>query len=161
LAVAYAKQWHAMITQSLLAMPASFDHLGVRFQYPESWALETSEDGEGNDVTVYNPEGAFWSLTIHDQGEPESLAKEAVAAMQAEYDELDCEQVTDSIAGQRLTAYDLNFYCLDLTNTAHIRAFRRDDRTFLLMWQAEDREFDFIAPIFRAITTSLIEGTGQ
>jgi hypothetical protein len=142
-------------------MPAFFDHLGVRFQYPESWAVETSEDGEGNDVTVYSPEGAFWSLTIRDQGDPDSLAEEAIAAMQAEYDELDCEDVTDSIAGQPLTAYDLNFYCLDLTNTAHIRAFQRGDRTFLLIWQAEDREFDLVAPIFRAIATSLIEGTRQ
>jgi hypothetical protein len=138
-------------------MPAFFDHLGVQFQYPESWTVETSENDEGNDVTVYSPEGAFWSLTIHDRGEPESLAEHAVAAMQEEYDELDCEEVDDAIAGQPLTAYDLNFYCLDLTNTAQIRAFRRDGRTFLLIWQAEDREFDLIAPVFRAITTSLIE----
>jgi hypothetical protein len=27
-----------------------------------------------------------------------------------------------------------------------------------LIWQAEDRDFDLIAPIFRAIATSLIEG---
>jgi hypothetical protein len=26
-----------------------------------------------------------------------------------------------------------------------------------MIWQAEDREFDAIAPIFRAIATSLIE----
>jgi hypothetical protein len=140
-------------------MPAFFDHLGVRFQYPESWTLELSEDGDGNDVTVYSPEGAFWSLTIRDHDEPRSLAEEAVAAMQQEYDELDCEEVTDSIADQPLTAYDLNFYCLDLTNTAQIRAFRRGDRAFLMIWQAEDREFNLISAIFRAIATSLIEAS--
>ena len=40
-------------------MPAVFDHLGVRFQYPESWELEAADDTEGSDVTLYSPGGAF------------------------------------------------------------------------------------------------------
>jgi hypothetical protein len=155
--VGYDERRRSFFVPSQLAMPAFFDHLGVRFQYPESWTLEAAEDAEGNDVTVFSPGGAFWSLTIHENGDPELLAERAVAAMREEYDELDCETVTDSIAGQELTAYDLNFYCLDLTNTAQIRAYRRGERSFLLIWQAEDREFDLFAPIFRAIATSLIE----
>jgi hypothetical protein len=138
-------------------MPAIFDHLGVRFQYPESWALEAGDEADGEEVTVYSPGGAFWSLTIHERGEPGELMDIVVQAMCEEYDDLDSEEVEDSIAGQELSGFDLNFYCLDLTNTAQIRAFQRGAKTYLMIWQAEDREFDMIAPIFRAIATSLIE----
>lgn len=138
-------------------MPAVFDHLGVQFQYPESWTLEADDEADGQEVTVYSPDGAFWSLTIHERGDARELVDLVVSAMREEYDELDSEEVADSISGQRLTGNDLNFYCLDLTNTAQVRAFSRGDKTYLMLWQAEDREFDWIAPIFRAIATSLIE----
>lgn len=138
-------------------MPAIFDHLGVQFQYPESWALEAGDEAGGEEVTVYSPGGAFWSLTIHERGEPFELTDVVVQAMREEYDDLDSEDVEDQIAGQELSGFDLNFYCLDLTNTAQIRAFQRGAKTYLMIWQAEDREFDMFAPIFRAIATSLIE----
>ena len=140
-------------------MPAVFAHLGVRFQYPENWTLEADDEADGADVTVYSPGGAFWSLTIHDHGEPEELVDEVVRAMREQYDELDSETVEDVIAGQELVGRDLNFYCLDLTNTAEIRAYRDGPRTYLMIWQAEDREFDRVAPIFRAIATSLMAGS--
>lgn len=141
----------------MIAMPAVFDHLGVRFQYPDGWTLEAGDETEGDDVTVFSPGGAFWSLTIRSEGDPGELMGVVVDAMRAEYDELDSEDVEDSIAGEKLTGFDLNFYCLDLTNTAQVRAFRRGAKTYLMIWQAEDREFDELVPIFRAISTSLVE----
>jgi hypothetical protein len=138
-------------------MPAIFDHLGVQFQYPESWTLEAGDEADGEEVTVYSPGGAFWSLTIHERGEPLELMGIVVQAMREEYDTLDSQEVEDLIAGQALSGFDLNFYCLDLTNTAQIRAFQCGAKTYLMIWQAEDREFDMFAPIFRAIATSLIE----
>ncbi|HEV2968710.1 MAG TPA: hypothetical protein VGY55_01900 [Pirellulales bacterium] len=139
-------------------MPAVFDRLGVHFQYPENWTLEAANEADGEEVTVYSPGGAFWSLTIHERGDPVELMDIVVDAMREEYDELDAEAVEDSIAGQELTGYDLNFYCLDLTNTAEIRAFNRGAKTYLLIWQAEDRDYDLVRPVFRAIATSLIKG---
>ncbi|HEV3416920.1 MAG TPA: hypothetical protein VG056_08915 [Pirellulales bacterium] len=139
-------------------MPAVFDRLGVHFQYPENWTLEAANEADVEEVTVYGPGGTFWSLTIHERGDPEELMDVVVDAMRAEYDELDAEAINDSIAAQALAGYDLNFYCLDLTNTAQIRAFSRGAKTYLLIWQAEDRDFDLVLPVFRAITTSLIHG---
>jgi hypothetical protein len=139
-------------------MPAVFDRLGVHFQYPENWTLEAADEADGEEITVYSPDGAFWSLTIHERGDPKELMDLVVDAMREEYDELDSEAVDESFAGQELTGYDLNFYCLDLTNTAQIRAFSRGAKTYLLVWQAEDRDFDHVCPVFRAITTSLIHG---
>src|SRR5437588_11240573 len=135
-------------------MPAIFDHLGVQFQYPESWTLEAGDEAGGQEVTLYSPGGAFWSLTIHEQGEPSELMDLVVQAMREEYDNLDSGEVEDLIAGQELSGFDLNFYCLDLINTAQIRAFQRGAKTYLMIWQAEDREFEALVSIFRAIATS-------
>jgi hypothetical protein len=137
-------------------MAAVFDHLGIHFQYPENWTVETEQENEDVEVTVYSPGGGFWSVAVSDEQDPQALADIVVQAMNEEYDELDSEEASDSIGGEELSGYDLNFYCLDLTNTAQVRTFRRGDRTYLLLWQAEDHEFDEISPIFRAITTSLI-----
>jgi hypothetical protein len=138
-------------------MPAVFDHLGVKFQYPEGWSLEAGDEADGEEVTVYSPGGAFWSLLIRERGEPSELMEVVVDAMREEYDDLDSEDVQDVIAGEQLSGCDLNFYCLDLTNTAQVRAFHPGTKTYLMLWQAEDREFDEIAPTFRAIATSFLE----
>ncbi len=142
-------------------MPAVFDHLGVQFQYPETWTIEAGNEADGEEVTLYSPGGAFWSLTIHDRGDTTELIEQVVRAMRDEYDELDSEDVSDSIAGQKLAGCDMNFYCLDLTNTAQVRAFGRGRKTYLMLWQAEDREFEIVVPIFRAIATSLIRHGGN
>jgi hypothetical protein len=139
-------------------MPAIFDHFGVRFQYPENWTLEIGDGADGKEMTVYSPGDAFWFLSIHDCGEePWELMDVVLHAMREIYDQLDFEVVEDSIAGQRLGGYNVNFYCLDLTNTTHIRAFQRGAITYVMVWQGEDREFNARVPVFRAIATSLIE----
>jgi hypothetical protein len=50
----------------------------------------------------------------------------------------------------------MNFYCLDLTNTALVRGFRTADATCIILYQAEDREFATVEPVLRAMTTSLL-----
>lgn len=137
-------------------MPAIFDKFGIQFQYPEGWTLNVEDETEAQDITVYNNDGAFWSLTINDDADPAELARVAVQTLDDQYDELDSDPVSDSIAGQEMEGYDVNFYCLDLTNTAQIRAFRHGRRAMLVLWQAEDRDVGKIAPIFRAIMTSLV-----
>lgn len=140
-------------------MPAVYEKLGIRFQYPENWSLDEKDalDGE-NAVAVYSPGGSFWSVVIYDASlPPEELVEAALTAMRQEYDNLDAEQVREAVAGQKLVGYDLNFYCLDLTNTALIRGIRRGDATYLIYSQADDREFADLEQVFRAITASLLK----
>ncbi len=59
-------------------------------------------------------------------------------------------------AGRSLVGYDLNFFFLDLTNTARIRCVGTERATYTVFCQAEDREFERIEPVFRAMTTSLL-----
>jgi hypothetical protein len=60
--------------------------------------------------------------------------------------------------GRNLTGFDLNFYCLDLTNTAQVRTLATPAAIYLILCQAEDREWNELAPVFAAITTSFVTG---
>jgi hypothetical protein len=145
-------------------MPAVFDKLGIRFQYPENWILDEQEALEGNrSVSVISPGGAFWSIVLHEADtDLNELAATAVATLKEEYADSEAHVVSEQIGGRELAGYDLNFFCLDLTNTALIRSFRTATASCLVLCQAEDREFKELAAVFRAITTSLlIEDAGR
>ena len=89
-------------------------------------------------------------------GNPAELAEAVLAQMRAEYQDLDSEAAGDDIAGHALTGLDINFYCLDLTNTAQVRTLETADAIYLLICQAEDREWTAVSPVFAAITTSFV-----
>jgi hypothetical protein len=143
-------------------MPAVFQKLGLSFTYPENWSLDEGEALEGNrSVAVYSPGGAFWSVSIHpSETRPHDLVKAAIQALRETYDELDAEEVEDSMAGRRLVGADVNFYCLDLTNTAVIRSFAAPHYVCLVLSQADDREFGAIENVFKAMTMSLLNSFG-
>ncbi len=137
---------------------AVFDKAGIHFQYPENWTLDESDAlGGQRSVALFTPGGGFWSVIIHPPGEHiERLLDTVVKTMRKEYKELDVEPVIDKIGDFDLEGYDLNFYCLDLTNSAIIRVAQSPDATLLIMYQAEDREFDKMQQVFQAITISLL-----
>ena len=139
-------------------MPAIYDKLGVRFFYPDNWELDESDVLDGNNtVSVYSPEGGFWSIIMHPAGlSPEDLVDAALEAMEQEYDEVDAEPFHDVVNGHEVCGSDLNFYCLDLTNTALVRAFGNERGTYLVLCQAEDHEFGQVGAVFDAITSSLL-----
>jgi hypothetical protein len=140
------------------AMPAHFDRLGISFQYPDNWTLDDSDALLGHkSVTVYSPGGAFWSVAIHSgTAEPAKLAAAVVDTMKQEYQGLEAEPIEESIAGHELVGYDLAFYCLDLTNTAHVRSLRFAHTTYTIYSQAEDREYEQVKRVFEAMTLTLL-----
>ena len=142
-------------------MPATFNQPGIHFQYPENWTVETDASStQRRAVSVYSPGGAFWTVLLNPaNSDPAELAQTALKTMQGEYDELDTEPAQEEIQGHELVGYDLNFYCLDLTNSAWIRACSTAAGAYLIICQAEDREFEKIAPVFRALTISLLTQT--
>ena len=137
-----------------------FDRFGLTFRYPDNWTLDVSDsDGRYAAVTVYSPDGGFWAVSGHTPDGPiDGLCQAVVGQMRKEYAELDCEKADDQVGGHGLAGYDMNFYCLDLTNTAQVRALETADAAYLIFCQAEDREWDRIAPVFAAITASFVDG---
>jgi hypothetical protein len=142
-------------------MPATYNKMGISFQYPENWELDERDALQGErGVTVYSPGGAFWSVLLQPASvTPSEAVGTALAALRKEY-ELDAEEARETIGGHELIGFDANFYYVDLTNTAYIRAFRTPSATCLILCQAEDRELKDIEAVFQAMTLSLIRGLG-
>ncbi len=141
-------------------MPSAFEQSGLHFEYPENWTLDAGSDDQVEQVVVSSPNTGFWHLSKYSQGaELEPLFDEALAALRAEYPGMETELSTESgqsVEGRPMLAYNVNFICLDLTNTCWLRGFETHDATYLLLCQAEDREFAQVAPVFQAMLASLL-----
>ena len=139
-----------------------FDRFGLAFDYPDNWTVDTDDAADRySTVTVYAPGGGFWSVSGHAPGgDPRELAAAVVGQMKKEYQDLDAEEAADDLADRRLAGFDMNFYCLDLTNTAQVRTLETPAAIYLIFCQAEDREWEEIAPVFAAMTTSFVGAAG-
>jgi hypothetical protein len=135
-----------------------FNRFGLAFDYPDNWSVDTDDAADRYaTVTVYAPEGGFWSVSGHAPGgNPKELAAAVVEQMREEYRDLDSEPATTIISGCTLHGQDMNFYCLDLTNTAQVRTLETPLAIYLIFCQAEDREWDQISAVFAAMTTSFV-----
>ena len=137
-------------------MSAIYRNQGLHFAYPEGWELEESAS-EPVSVTVHSPGGAFWSITRYPVGTPPAeLIGAAINHMRAEYQHLDSESAVETVRGRQLVGCNLNFFHFDLTSTAVFRSFRAPQGTYLIYYQAEDREFEELEAVFRAITISAL-----
>ena len=141
-------------------MPREFHDLGISFQYPDNWALDEQDSvGEEPSVTLFSPGGAFWAVSVHPRtASPARLAETAVEAMQAEYERVEVEAVEEELEGHAMTGFDLNFFILDLTNTATVRCLRGPAATYTFFCQAEDREYEKVRAVFQAMTVSVLRG---
>lgn len=140
-------------------MPAEYDKFGARFQYPENWTIaEEDTDGWPKSLTLQSPKTGFWSVTAYDSPvDPGELLDEALNTMRQEYDNIESTAFTAAIGEIETTGYDLEFYCLDFVVRAGLRVFERHGRTWLVLFQGEDREFQQIDLVFQAITFSLVQ----
>jgi hypothetical protein len=138
-------------------MTACFQKVGIRFLYPENWRI-SEEDlaGSPQQISVQSPGSGFWSLMVYDPNtEPQDLVEQVLQSMQGEYPGVESSSVLDRFEDVETTGYDMCFYCLDFVVNSRVMAAQTRGRTFLVLWQAEDREFEKIEPVFRAITISL------
>ncbi len=144
-------------------MPKIYERLGLQFQYPDNWILDEEEALAGNhSVTVYSPTGAFWSVVVHPaDADPLGLAAAAVRALKEEYPDLETVAVEEEVAGLRTTGFDMNFSYLDLTSTATVRVGHHLGKTIAVVCQAEDRDYEQLSNVFRAITHSLLRPTSE
>ena len=139
-------------------MQANFDQFGIIFQYPDNWTLEADAVLSGEpSVSVFSPGGAFWSVTVHESHrDPKELVAAVLDTVRGMYDEVDAEDTREIIDGRDVPGCEINFYCLDLTNTARVAVVSSPRAMYLVMYQAEDREFCEVERVFQAMTTSLV-----
>lgn len=137
-----------------------FDRDGLRFDYPDDWALDVDADAWGGpSVTVLSPGGGLWSVMVNRaEDRPGGHADAVAEQMRREYDDIDVEPAAEEIDGRRLAGYDFNFISFDLTVTATVRVLDSATGAHVVFCQADDREWEGIAPVFSAMTTSLVRG---
>lgn len=140
-------------------MTATYERSGLNFLYPENWVLaEDVMDQIPRTIMLQSPTGAFWSVDIHPFSvDIDHLLRETLAAMKEEYPELEAVDAEEEVGDTMAQGHDLFFYCLDFVVAANVRALRVGHATYLLTYQAEDRDFEKLGPVFRAITTSLFK----
>jgi hypothetical protein len=139
-------------------MIAQYEKPGIRFAYPENWSVVDEQlDDWPHGVSVQSPGGAYWDLRVFPSriglGQ---VSEQALDAMQGEYAELESEPVSEELFDVPAVGYNLDFFCMDLLVTSQIRSFHVGNRTFLLICQAENRDFDALRLVFAAITKSLL-----
>jgi len=141
-------------------MVATYDRHGITFLYPRNWTLTTEDSphSECRCVTVQSPESGFWMLqTFGGPETPERLAAEALQLLKQDYGELEVVPIDEEMGATRLVGYDLQFFYLDFLVRCQVRSFALADSNCVVLCQAEDGEFDQLAQIFSAITTSLLK----
>ncbi len=139
-------------------MPAEYNHDNIRFQYPENWRVEEDDLWAGkHSITVYSPEGAFWSVSVYPRdADPQKLAEAAVEAMRQEYDTLEYQSAPLTLAGRSLVGYEMNFFLLDLVCTAQVHSVRTSQGTYVFFSQGWDRDYEKLADVFQAMTVSCL-----
>ncbi len=135
----------------------TFERHGVRFNYPGTWRLEEERDGDDQwSVTLQSPGTGFISLAVLPLSSNRfELLRQVLSVFEADYPELDTYNVEDEIASLPAVGHDLNFFCLDFTNTAYVRAFNSAARSFVLVAQCTDSELDEFEPVYRSVLKSL------
>jgi hypothetical protein len=137
-------------------MDATYQAHGVRFRYPHEWDVTEQEQEDQVSITVSSPETAFWTVSLFPGcPEPDEIVAAALDAFHDEYDELDEYSSKVRVCKRPTVARDIDFVCLELLNSAGIRAFRARNFTVLVLFQLTDAERKEIAPIFESITKSL------
>lgn len=118
-----------------------YSGFGLQFLYPDDWELSEEVDDEQASITVSSPETAFWSATvIRNRPDPHSVLRAALRAFEEEYEELDIEEAEEAIGDHQSAAAEVNFVCLELTNTAILRVAAMPHFTLLVLYQFQDAE---------------------
>jgi hypothetical protein len=121
-------------------MTGVYDDRGIRFEYPDDWEVEVTDEGPLTTVAVQAPGGlAFALVTVDDNcPAPAEVADQALEALREEYPVLDAVPALETINGHRAVGHDVEFITLDMTNSCTIRSFRTPRRTVLLFGQWSD-----------------------
>ena len=98
----------------------------------------------------------FWSVTTEGP-DISSLARHVVQAIQNEYEQCEFEPIVRRIGDHQVDGFELNFYCLDFLITAHVLNVQSTQGQLAVLYQAENREFDRLQPVFDAISASLLQ----
>ena len=148
-------------TRGRCTVEPNYQQEGLRFCYPDNWTI-VDEDFTAwpRTVSAQSPDTGIWMAHWYsNDSSPTDLVGETLRAFRQEYTDVESHVVSEQIEGIDIVGYDISFYCVDLIASATVRAMRIGSQTLLVLCQAEDREFERVEPVFRAITTSMLRSS--
>lgn len=153
--------------------------LGLACTYPENWQLSEETVAEHADQPVVvgfnlqSPTSAFMSVYRYPRSvSPDEAIEEATKAIAADYEGIElssfepqrellnvelAKSQPKSNVSNTSRGTDLNFYYLDLLITVRLISFQFAKYTFLVQFQAEDRDFTSMERVFQAMLITMIQ----
>jgi hypothetical protein len=146
-------------------MHNTYQTTGLRFAYPGDWDAQEEQTEEGLSITVSGDGSAFCSVMLMpDRPSAESVIEAAMTAYRESYDDFDVYPVACRIAGQESVGRNVDFFCMELVNSAWLRAFRTGRFTVLVLAQsgpdeqlAAKRAFDTVCDSLNCDSAELVE----
>jgi hypothetical protein len=137
-------------------MSSTYRAAGLSFCYPSEWHAQEQREEDRLSVTVTGDGTAFCTVTmLYDRPDPRRVLDAAVQAFRDEYAELDVYSADSRMASRHAVGCDVDFFCLELCNTALLRAFRTGRFTVLVLFQSSDAELPGARPVFNELCRSL------
>lgn len=145
-------------------MTKTYQGLGLSCMYPENWSLtEDTDDGRIVGFTIESPTSAFMTVTEYPWTvAPREALEQAQDIMKSEYDNIEYDEIDPELEldGQPLAdsrASDANFYYLDLLVFSSFVSFTVDRKTYLVQIQSEDRDYEGLEMVFKAMLVSMLK----
>ena len=139
-------------------MNGTFERDGISFRYPTGWLAELAEDPDGGGwtVTVSSPDTAFFLASLQPEAaDGGDLADQSLAALKEVYDELDAEDVMETLCGLPAVGFNADFLTVDTATTCRVRGLDTFAGPLLLLSQVSDFDRATNDPLLRAIVASL------
>ncbi len=110
------------------------------------------------EVHLSTPSGAFWSvMVIDDQIDPNQVLLEQEKQVRSEFESVESSPHNGYLGELPAKGHDLYFYCLDFLVAMKSRWVEAGENKLVITFQAENREFEQLEPVFMAITTSMLK----
>jgi hypothetical protein len=137
-------------------MSKHFQEDGLSFSYPDDWRIEHEEADDGWTVTLQSPGSAFALIQLdRNLPDPRQMVHEALETLKSDYPSLEAESALETVAGEMALGHDIEFFSLDMLNTAWTRSFFSLAGTVFVLCQATGADEEDYEPALRQICASM------
>jgi hypothetical protein len=140
-------------------MTATYEKLGFKFLYPENWKLTDGMDSTlPGSISLESPDGnAFWSVHVYPaDADQDEILKATIVTLQETYPDLEVASIRADFEDRPGTGIQCLFFCLDFLIRVRLQVIKTDEHQLLFWFQAEDREFEKLELVFKAMATSIL-----